>query len=392
MMRTTTNRLCCAAVVLSLGLVTRAAEFEANTPYYEDDGWLDITEWFDGNDYNPTDEVWWRWDDEKYDASSDTGTDTDDYAWYGFSGRDDNDWYYDYYDPYLYSYYDYDNNDLFEHSYSYYDFDRDGFYDAYSVSSDWDGDGLYEDYDYYSFSNTGSNKQKQQAQQAKARQSRQQALTGTIEKTKLVQVRGGRQHLVAAIQPQQGQNQQSLVADLGRAEDLKSLNLKAGDKISVKGPRAQVGQQAVLLAQSVELNGQSKAINRSPRTITGKVTDTRKTKIRGQDHLIAMVQRSQDQGQEQKMAVDLGPADRLQTELRKGNTVTFTGFPVKVKGKPLLMAQSLEQGDQFVQINRQSQAMGAAGSTQQGTGAENRKAGDAGRDGQSRSSSTQNQK
>jgi hypothetical protein len=33
-----------------------AEEWEEHTPYYEDDALLDVTEWLDGNDYNPTDE------------------------------------------------------------------------------------------------------------------------------------------------------------------------------------------------------------------------------------------------------------------------------------------------------------------------------------------------
>jgi hypothetical protein len=52
-------------------------EFGSNTSYYEDDGWLDVTEWFDANDYNPTDEKLGRWDDEAYQADKDTGTDVD---------------------------------------------------------------------------------------------------------------------------------------------------------------------------------------------------------------------------------------------------------------------------------------------------------------------------
>jgi hypothetical protein len=39
-------------------------------PYYEDDAWFDISEWLDGNDYNPTDEIAGKWDDETYDWSA----------------------------------------------------------------------------------------------------------------------------------------------------------------------------------------------------------------------------------------------------------------------------------------------------------------------------------
>src|SRR5687768_5647545 len=124
------KRLLSCAVVAGLGtfgpgIPAYAAEFGDRSAYYEDDGLLDITEWFDGNDYNPTDEAWWRWDDETYQAAKDTSGDRDNDGWYGYTARDDNDWYYDYYDPYPYSYYDYDNNDLYDYGSRYYDYDND---------------------------------------------------------------------------------------------------------------------------------------------------------------------------------------------------------------------------------------------------------------------------
>lgn len=362
----------CVAVVLSLGFGARvqAAEFGANTPYYEDDSWFDITEWFDGNDYNPTDEAWWRWDDETYHASEDVAGDSDSDVSYGFLDGNENEWYYDYYDPNLYGFYDYDNNDIYESGARYYDFDKDGFYDAYASYSDLDGDGVYEEYDFYSFTDVGSDKQKQQAQKTASGSSREKSVSGTIQKTKLVKTRGGKQHVIVAIQPQGGQENQPLIADLGKADDLNNTNPKLGDKIAVKGPQAKVGEHSVVLARSFDLNGQSKQVNRSARTITAKVADTHKAKIRGQEHLIAMVEAS-NKGQTQKIAVDLGPADKLNMKVNKGSTLVFSGFPVKVKNKPLIMAQSIQQGDQLVQINRQSSAVGKPGETQQGQRGQN---------------------
>lgn len=365
------KRIYCAAVILagvSIGAPVQAADVAANTTHYEKDGWLDITEWLDGNNYNPTDEAWWRWDDETYQAAKDTGGDADNDLSYGFLGADNNDnWYYDYYDPYSYGYYDYDNNDVYEFGSEYYDHNKDGIYDAYAWYSDRDGDGLYDDYDYYSFTqtqNTG-NQQKRQSGNATLTQSKQQTLTGRVQKTKLVKVRDGKQHVIVAIQPQGGQQNQSVVVDLGEANKIQNLNPKLGDTITVKGPRATVGKQNVVLARSVNLNGQTKQINRNPRTITAKVTDVHRTKNRGQENLLAMVE-STESGKKQKIAVDLGPADRLNIDVKKGSTLTFSGFPVKANDKLLIMAQSVEKNDQLVQINRQSSAVGASGIQQKG--------------------------
>ena len=369
-MRNLKRRLCGAALIVGLGTVgsgarLHAAEVGDGTPYYEDDGWLDVTEWFDGNDYNPTDEAWWRWDDETYEAREDVSGDTDSDGWYGYTTRDDDDWYYDYYDPSPYTYYDHDDNDLYDYGSRYYDYNNDGIYDAYALYSDWDGDGLYEDYNYYPFTDTGTDQQRKQGQKQVARESRQQSVTGQIQKTKLVKVRGGKQHVVVAIQPQQqqGQKDQVLIADLGNADDLKDLNPKLGNTITVKGPKAQVGKQAVILANSVELNGKTKQVNRDPRSITGKVLDTHKTKVRGTEHLMAMVETTQ-KDKTHKIAVDLGPAGQLKTDINKGSNLTFSGFPVKVKDKSLMLAQSVRKDDKFIQINRQ----GSKGQQQQGQG------------------------
>ena len=345
------------AVAMSSSSALRAAEFGANTPYYEDDALLDITEWFEGNDYNPTDEAWWRWDDETYQARQDTSGDSDS-DWYGYSTRDDNDWYYDYYDPYAYDYYDYDDNDLYDFGTRYYDYDNDGTYDAMASYSDWDNDGIYDDYDYYSFTNLGTEKQQKQAKDAAAKESRQQQVTGKVQKTKMVKVRGGKQHVVVAIEPQQGQQGEPIIVDLGRAEDLKDVNPKLGDTITAKGPRAKVGEKSVLLAGSIEVNGKTTQINRTGRTFSGKVLNTHKAKVRNQQHQMAIIE-AQRQGKTQKIAVDLDPADRLKMDI-KGETLTFTGYPVKVKDRVPVVARSVQQGEQIAQINRQPQQAGQA--------------------------------
>ncbi len=163
-----------ACCLLGGSLTLRADEWETNTPYYEDDAWYDVSEWFDGNDYNPTDESAGVWDNETYNLSSETGVDGDN-DW-GNSLYGDSDYDYDYdgnseaYDAYAGEYddgyrYDSDGNtetydayygDEYEYDYNY-DYDGNSeTYDAYvgDYSDDMYGyDGLYDDddwfYDYY---------------------------------------------------------------------------------------------------------------------------------------------------------------------------------------------------------------------------------------------------
>lgn len=343
--------LFCASIALgaatwNLSPQLHAAEFGDSTPYYEDDAWYDITEWFDGNDYNPTDEVVGRWDDETYEAVEDTGTDRDGDA-YGYSGTTDNDWFYDYYDGDSYWYYP-SATDSYTYGSHYYDYDNDGVYDAFTSYTDWDNDGIYDNVAYYSLNNAGS--QEDQPKQARADGtggSKAQTITGNIEKIKQVQVRGAK-HTVVAVQ----QSGKSVNIDLGKSQGIQSLNLKSGTSITAGGPMAKVGDKSIILAKSVTVAGKEHQIDRERREFTGKVTSTRKTKVRGTEHLLAMVDASASNAG--TIAVDLGPADKLNMQVEKGTQLTFTGVPVKVKDKRLILAQSVEQHNgETIQIQRQ---------------------------------------
>ena len=341
-----TGMMMCAAPVA-------AQEFGKYTPYYEDDALLDITEWFDGNDYNPTDEAWWRWDDETYDAWADASDDTDNDWYYGYDGVNDNDWFYDYYDPWVFSWYDADRDNTYDYGYRSYDYDNDGIADGYASYSDWDGDGLYEDYDYYSFSGSSTDEQKKRSdgELRGQRDSRMQTLTGKIEEMKRVDVRGGKEHTVVRLEAKDAKGD-AVVADLGPSDKLGSTEIKTGQTITVKGPRAQVGKQPIVLATSVDINGKSVQVDRTTRSITGKVLDTHTATIRGKDHQMAMLEVTRD-GKTRKIAVDLGRADRLDVDVTEGSTLTLTGFPVKAKDRTLILAQTVRKDGRSVQINRQ---------------------------------------
>ena len=160
---------CFGALIIGAALfATRliAAEWEKSNPYYEDDAWYDISEWFDGNDYNPTDEVFGRWDDETYDVADDKGQDLDNDVWYGYNTAADNDnWFYDYYDPGYYDSWSSRNSGKFDYVSRYYDYDNDGSYDALVSYSDSDSDGDYDRYSYYYFNDAGTESQKKKVQQ-----------------------------------------------------------------------------------------------------------------------------------------------------------------------------------------------------------------------------------
>jgi len=333
------SSMCALTMIAPITMLAADYEFGSNTPYYEDDGWLDVTEWFDGNDYNPTDEKFGRLDDEAYQADKDTGTDVDSDL-YGYSTVDDNDWFYDYYDtPYSYSY----SSGYYPYGSSYYDYNYDGYYDAQASYYDSDGDGSYDSYDYYTFTDTSEPDQQKKMKDEAPKSSKEQTLSGKILNIKEVQTKGGK-HTVVQVQ----QADKKTVADLGKVKDLQSLNLKEGDQISVKGLMSMVGEKMVVMGRSIDAAGKQMEISRERNKITGTILDSRKVTIRGIERQLAMV----DVPKRGKVAVDLGAADKLKMDISKGKELVFSGLPVKFKGKALMMAQSVHRDEKTVQITR----------------------------------------
>jgi hypothetical protein len=397
--------LCAAPLLTAWSVPTLQAdeEWEERTAYYEDDAWYDITEWLDGNDYNPTDEAVGSWDDEDYDwAAIESDQDSDAGAGYGYDANNaDDDWYYDYYDDYDYSYYDYlDEDGVYDYTYEYYDYDDDGYYDAFSSYHDTDGDGLYDDYDYYSFntstaaeesqnasqtaSNNAQQADQQQANQDQQRQARsgskQFQASGQVHKAKRVKVRNGGDRLMVQLQGNQGktflidlghpselrgqQNQQGQQAQQQQAQQTaqqgqQKLPVKHGDQLTAHGPVSKVGDKQVVLAQTVKIgNQQEQQINRSGRTINGQVTKLKTAKVREQEHQMAIVNLQSGK----QALIDMGPADKLQTSLSEGDQVQLSGVPVKVKDRFVFIANSVTKNGEKTKIDRIAAKQGAQSS------------------------------
>lgn len=173
--------------------------------------------------------------------------------------------------------------------------------------------------------------------------SKEQTLSGKILKIKEVQTKGGK-HTVVQVK----QADKTTVVDLGKVKDLQSLNLKEGDQISVKGLMSKVGKKTVVMARLINAAGKQMEISRERNKITGKIVDSHKVKIRGIEHQMAMV----NVPSRGKVVVDLGAADKFKMDISKGKKLTFSGLPVKVKGKALIMAQSVHRDEKTVPITR----------------------------------------
>ncbi len=339
-----------AALVLSAGAAAAQEEIENRGPYYEDDAWYDVTEWFDGNDYNPTDEDVWQWDDETYDRMDDEdNSDIDDDAWYGFDAGDaDDNWYYDYYDDGHRYYSVSDDPGLYEYAHEYYDYDGDGAYDGLYIFYDADGDGEFEELNYYALGvatqqqRDASDKQVRENASAKAK-----VAQGEIHRLKTVDVREG-EHLVARIR---GERAMTLV-DLGPQDQLHRELFHEGATLHATGPMAKIGEKHVLIAQQVKIGDKSIDVERRPLRLDGAVKATRAMDVHGEKHLLLVL--SYD---EHDFLVDLGASAQFDGKLKLGENVSVEGVPTRVQdGRHVLMAQRLKDGEETFDITRRSQS------------------------------------
>jgi hypothetical protein len=326
-----------------------ANEWEEHSPYYEDDALLDITEWLDGNDYNPTDEQFGVWDNEVYDSDAIEHDYDDDYLFGYDESNDADNWFYDYWEP-GYWYYDTDGNS-YDHAYAYYDFDGDGVYDSFTSYYDWDENGWYEDVNHYIFTSL-TDGQKATASRATAQSERQSSkrnkVSGQVSDKKTVSVRGT-EHVVARIKTQDGKD---AIVDFGPETGLENVTINTNVNLTAEGPMTKAGDKPILLARKVTIDGNVHELDRNPRPFTGKIVDTRDVSVHGQQHTLVVIETEQGK----QRLVDLGRTDRLQElDLRKNAQITVRGVPLRINDWPLVMAHSVEMNGTSIQIDRKGQ-------------------------------------
>lgn len=324
------------AFVSALAGSAKADEWEESTPYYEDDAWYDVSEWFDGNDYNPTDEQFGVWDDEQYHGNRNSSDQDNDAADASTANT------YTSYDDDATS--DQETSRYYRTVSTYYDLDKDGTYDAFGTWVDTDLDGTFDDVSLFVFNDSASEEQKQAAKQQPPKDSRRYDISGEVESVKTVKV-GGKEHKIVQLDTDSGE----VLVDVGSAKKLKEVELKKGQQLHVSGPRSELNGQALLLAHSMELEGKSITVDRNRSEIKGVVKTTKKAKVRGSEHLIAMISRD---GKDSTVAVDFGPANELRDTLKEGNKVSFRGLPIKVNDAKLMFAVAVKRDGKWQTIDR----------------------------------------
>lgn len=296
---------------------------------YEDDAWYDVTEWFDGNDYNPTDEAVGRWDDEKFNyADKQTSTDNDN----DVETVDADEFYGEDWDDGYGTYTDKDGDGNYETHSRYHDTDGDYLNDSYATYHDDDGDGMYDTYDFSKIAG------KHAVHSSNVAQSTQEGLSGKAEKisgkitaSKNVRRLGGLA-LMLKVDSSEGK---SIWVDMGTNS---AFQLFDGDSLTAFGPITNAGNKEVLVATKIQTQGKQVPVTRTGRRYSGKIQSTRTANVRGDKRTVAKVKT--DEGK--TLTVDMGAVEQTKN-LKKGDRVNVTGVPVKIGDRVILIADTTKR-------------------------------------------------
>ncbi len=293
---------------------------------YEDDAWYDVSEWFDGNDYNPTDEAVGRWDDERFsyrDELSSADNDNDS----GAEMVDAEEFYGEDWDDGHGVYADNDKDGNYESYSRYHDTDGDHLNDSYATYRDDDGDGKYDSNDFREFTGKHSVHNSNVAQTTQEGLSgKREKVSGEIMELKAV-LRAGR--IVYLLQVKDSSDKMMWV-DMGSAN---SYQLFKGDTLTAMGPITKAGDKKVLVATTIEVDGKQIAVVRTGRRYSGTIQSTKTATVRGEKRSVAKMKTADGK----MLTVDMGSAGNAKP-YKTGDQLNVTGVPVKIGDRVILIA------------------------------------------------------
>jgi len=104
----------------------------------------------------------------------------------------------------------------------------------------------------------------QQSHRYQGQHQDQRKISGTVQRSKTIGLRGSdEENLIVKLETRDGRTK---IVDLGNAEHIEDLDIQRGDRITVWGRSATVGNQRIFLADKVRANDQTMNIERNQMT------------------------------------------------------------------------------------------------------------------------------
>jgi hypothetical protein len=180
-------------------------------------------------------------------------------------------------------------------------------------------------------------------------------VSGTIRDMKKISLAGQEQkHQIARVKTPEGRVAR---VDLGPVENLKGLNLKDGDQITVHGRRGTINDKGMLMAERIEAAGRTIAVNRpfdrNLNRFSGKVLSTRTASFQTQDVPDQVFARVRLDGGETTV-VNLGPKEQLRNvDLKnlKGKQISFLAHRAIIGNQVALIADRFRVDGNTVRVD-----------------------------------------
>ncbi len=323
----------------NLRQVERQAQRIGNqSTYYTDNTWKQVSPWVNKYDLRPVQRA--------ANAVANTAVNAAANARFGFTqpsvANTQSGWFYDYYAmPYTNFTPRAGANNTYSSAQSFYDTNNDGVYDEFYTYRDSDNKGRYDEYDLYEFAEAKKESGASKSHDGLYDASRH-TVKGKIDASKSAKV-NGTIHTIVRVK---GDKDPFTIVDLGPTEAL-SVKAEVGQEIVASGPLMQIGDKEVLVAESAQLSSKEVIIARSAPKMMGVVLDTTSADVQNGSHSLIVV-KSENGNQ----LIDLGNADQLKVKIAPQTPIVVWGVPVQMRDHSVILADKIELNGQTHIIKR----------------------------------------
>ena len=165
---------------------------------------------------------------------------------------------------------------------------------------------------------------------------------GEVNAVKKIKVGDKDNMLVKLSTKQQGVE----IIDLGPISQMTQFKVGPGDLIKATGWVEEIGDNDVLIARQVEIDGQQHNIRRNlVRTLNGVVEEVKEVTVESGRHYIAAVDVNG-----QRSLVDLGPVTSYKVKVEPQSKIVVRGMPVRTNGNVVYLAREVDFGRERILI------------------------------------------
>jgi hypothetical protein len=184
---------------------------------------------------------------------------------------------------------------------------------------------------------------------------RQIRVSGTVDNLRMMQLAGQKQaHAFVTLRTRQGR---TVAVNLGSVDDLRPLQLRAGDFVQVQGRRVIVNERPVVMAGTVRANNRTIRVQpfRGGRVmrLKGRVTRTATKQLEGGErpaHLVGIVELESGR----RVPVDFGRKKNLQdqdVEIQEGRDVVVLAEIMPIGDQQILVARSISLDGRRIDVD-----------------------------------------